>query len=104
MAENGLIPDYLVKLGIRKLCRERLTWAKDLGDRGIKANKRYWVEKLKVSPIALLPEKANEQHYEVPPKFFEIVLGENLKYSSGYWEHESVSLDKSELDLSLIHI
>ena len=99
MAENGLIPDYLIKLGIRKLCRERLTWAKDLGDRGIKANKRYWVEKLKVSPIALVPEKANEQHYEVPPRFFEIVLGENLKYSSGYWENESVSLDKSELDM-----
>ncbi|GIS53793.1 hypothetical protein Ct9H90mP29_08350 [bacterium] len=27
-------------------------------------------------------EKANEQHYEVPPSFFEEALGSNLKYSS----------------------
>ena len=46
-----------------------------------------------------MPEKANEQHYEVPPKFFELVLGANLKYSSGYWSKEVFSLDESELEM-----
>ena len=54
------------------------------------------------SPLALVPEKANEQHYEVPPKFFELVLGSNLKYSSGFWGDGIKTLDQSEeLMLSL---
>ena len=51
---------------------------------------------MKKSPIALVPEKANEQHYEVPPAFFENVLGKHLKYSSGYWPDGVNSLDESE--------
>ena len=38
-----------------------------------------WIEELKNSPVALVPEKANEQHYELPPRFFEIVLGKPVK-------------------------
>ena len=52
---------------------------------------------MKKSPIALVPEKANEQHYEVPPEFFEFVLGSNLKYSSGYWPAGVLSLNDSEI-------
>ena len=51
----------------------------------------------KNSPIAIVPEKANEQHYEVPPKFFEKVLGSNMKYSSGYWDKNTINIDDSEL-------
>ena len=40
---------------------------------------------MRKSPVALLPEKANEQHYEVPPAFFLLTLGPNLKYSSSYY-------------------
>ena len=32
-----------------------------------------------------MPEKANEQHYEVPAGFFAAVLGPRMKYSSCYW-------------------
>jgi cyclopropane-fatty-acyl-phospholipid synthase len=46
-----------------------------------------------------VPEKANEQHYEVPAQFFELVLGTNLKYSSGYWSKEVFSLDESEYEM-----
>ena len=49
----------------------------------IHEHNQKWIEELKKSPIALVPEKANEQHYELPPSFFDIVLGSNLKYSSG---------------------
>ena len=52
---------------------------------------------LKESPIALVPEKANEQHYEVPPRLFELVLGSKLKYSSGLWLEGISSLDESEV-------
>ena len=42
-----------------------------------------------------MPEKANEQHYEVPPEFFKLVLGKHMD-SSGYWDINNNSLDESE--------
>ena len=84
MAENGYLPDSIIKIGIRRLCNERLAWANKIGDEGIIKNREKWIDILKDSPIALVPEKANEQHYELPPYFFELVLGNNLKYSSGF--------------------
>jgi cyclopropane-fatty-acyl-phospholipid synthase len=36
---------------------------------------------LQSGPIALVPARANDQHYELPPEFFELVLGPHRKYS-----------------------
>ena len=52
---------------------------------------------MRSSPIALVPEKANEQHYEVPAAFFEKVLGPHLKYSSAYWPDSVKTLADAEL-------
>ena len=97
MAENGYLPDSIIKIGIRRLCNERLSWANKIGDEGIIKNREKWIDILEDSPIALVPDKANEQHYEVPSSFFENVLGENLKYSSGYWPKNDMTLNESEL-------
>ena len=96
LAEKGILPDRLIRYGIRNLCRKRLDWGIEMDDQAFEEHHHYWVEKLKQSPIALVPEKANEQHYEVPPDFFEQVLGKHLKYSSGYWPNGIDTLDQSE--------
>ena len=96
LAEKGILPDTLIRLGIRNLCRKRLDWGIKIGHQALEEHHHFWVEKLKQSPIALVPEKANEQHYEVPPDFFEQVLGKHLKYSSGYWPNGIDTLDQSE--------
>ena len=38
------------------------------------------------SPLAVLTDKANEQHYEVPAGFYKNALGDNLKYSCCYFD------------------
>ena len=43
MAENGYLPDSIIKIGISRLCNERLSWANKIGDEGIIKNR----EKLK---------------------------------------------------------
>ena len=96
LAEKGILPDFLIRIGIRKLSKVRLDLAKNSSPGVIEKRHQNWVDKMKESPIALVPEKANEQHYEVPPEFFEIVLGSNLKYSSGYWPEGVRNLDESE--------
>ena len=96
LAEKGILPDFLIRIGIKKLSKVRLDLAKNSSPGIIEKRHQNWVDKMKESPIALVPEKANEQHYEVPPEFFEIVLGSNLKYSSGYWPEGVRNLDESE--------
>ena len=99
LAEKGLLPDFLIRIGIRKLSKVRLAFAKNSSPAEIEERHQEWIKKMHDSPIALVPEKANEQHYEVPPEFFVTVLGENLKYSSGYWPSGTHSLDESEIEM-----
>ena len=99
LAEKGFLPDLLIRLGIKRLCVQRLSETNTLGLEALENSHQQWIDLLTESPVAIVPEKANEQHYEVPPKFFELVLGANLKYSSGYWSKEVFSLDESELEM-----
>ena len=96
LAEIGIIPDYFIRQGIVRNCENRLKNENVSNTEKVSSKKQIWIEQMKESPIALVPEKANEQHYEVPPAFFENVLGKHLKYSSGYWPDGVNSLDESE--------
>ena len=51
---------------------------------------------MNTSPIALLPEKANEQHYELPPEFFALALGPHRKYSCCHWGAGVETLQQAE--------
>ena len=85
LAERGLLPDALVRLGIRRLLRQRLREEGAGGPVASLARRMAWVETCRAADIAVRTDAANEQHYEVPPAFFEQVLGPRLKYSCGLW-------------------
>lgn len=94
-AEKGLVPDYLIKLGIRQLLKQRI---KQMGrERELQSNlTAMFSEKLKKQAIAIHTRDANRQHYEVPAEFFSNVLGKRLKYSSCYFPEHVDSLDAAE--------
>ncbi|RLT03421.1 MAG: SAM-dependent methyltransferase, partial [Planctomycetota bacterium] len=94
--ERGLIPDVLTRAAIRRLCEQRL---RDCDRGNDVANSRAlegFVESMRSGPIAPVPEKANEQHYELPPAFFAAVLGPHCKYSSCFWPKAETSLAEAE--------
>jgi len=96
--ERGLVPDWLVRVGIRRLCAQRLRDC-ERGSRAANQRARQdLIESMRCGPIALVPEKANEQHYELPAEFFAAVLGPRRKYSSCYWEPGCTSLADAEAD------
>ena len=98
LTEKGLIPDFLVRLGIQKLLRERLSGlCLDNCEKQLMLQDQF-LAALNQSNIAEVPEKANQQHYEVPANFFKKVLGPHLKYSCGYWDSTTSSLAVSESD------
>ena len=94
--EQGYVPDSVVRLGIRRLLRERLV---EIGDGDVERSAgiaRAFVATLAGEPLALVPEKANEQHYEVPAAFFAAVLGPHRKYSSCWWPEGTATLGDAE--------
>ena len=99
LVEKGLVPKPLLRRGIRSLLRQRLA---DEGaifgpnEEQLEEGLAGWVAHMTSAPIALVPDKANEQHYEVPAAFYEIVLGKHLKYSSGFYADERSDLDGAE--------
>jgi len=94
--ERDLLPDAVIRAGIRALLRARLR-EEDAGDPDTNARRlEALVERLKASPVALSTDVANAQHYEVPAAFFERVLGPRMKYSAGYWPVGVTTLDESE--------
>lgn len=92
LAERRFLPDRLVRFGIRRLLAERLRQSRASGASA--AEFAAWLRQ--EDAIAVGTVAANAQHYEVPPAFFEAVLGNRLKYSCGYWAERSTTLDESE--------
>lgn len=95
-AEQGWLPDWLIRLGIRRLQTERLQTETRDGTELQNAAKRVFVDRLKNSPLVLYAREANEQHYELPPEFFRLLMGNHLKYSSCYFENTQDSLTEAE--------
>lgn len=81
-AERGWLPDPLLRFGVRRMVRDR---AERIHREGRAATDAF-VASLARSPVALVPDRANEQHYEVPVAFFRHVLGPHMKYSGCLYE------------------
>lgn len=95
-SEQGFLPDRVIRLGIRRLLAERLIEIQYDNCEAMADTQHSLVEEMKDAPIALVPDKANDQHYEVPAKFYDLVLGKHKKYSCCYWPEDCDSLDNAE--------
>lgn len=96
LLEKDIIPDFLIRMGIRNLLKQRLTEENKGSQEAKQLHLNAYIEKLKASPIAINTSDANEQHYEVPTEFYKYVLGKRMKYSGGYWPSGADTLDASE--------
>jgi cyclopropane-fatty-acyl-phospholipid synthase len=101
--ERGLLPDWLIRIGIRRLVSARLR-KEQQGSRAEQAERlMQFIAQLRQSPVAIRPEAANAQHYEVPAEFFRHVLGPQMKYSCALWDSGTMNLAEAEeamLDLT----
>ncbi|CAL5229419.1 g12740 [Coccomyxa viridis] len=103
LVERDVVPDWLIRRGIRYLLSQRVADARKGGPEEQQKRKQAFVDELKSLPIAVQTSVANEQHYEVPTEYFLLVLGKHLKYSSCLYPAANTTLDEAEeamLDLS----
>jgi cyclopropane-fatty-acyl-phospholipid synthase len=96
LLERDLLPDALIRLGIRRLLGERLREERKPDVEAQQAHLMQLVAQLRESPVAIATQAANEQHYEVPSAFFQQVLGPHLKYSSCYFDPGVTDLAQAE--------
>ena len=89
LAEIGFVPDWMIRLAARYLTRQRLSESQTESD------KVGLIKQLSTGGVAEKVGRANEQHYEVPTEFFQLVLGKHLKYSCNLFD-EAGSQDGAE--------
>lgn len=95
-AEMGLVPDGVIRAGIRRLTRQRLKEIHAADCERSASDLNAFVEHMCAAQVAPVPELANEQHYEVPAAFFTLALGQHRKYSSCFWDETTSTLDQAE--------
>ena len=96
LSERGFMPDFVIRAGIRHLCKQRLIEISASNCEVASDTRSKFFQAMKLAEIAPLPEMANAQHYEVPADFFNLALGKHRKYSSCYWSGDVKNLDESE--------
>ncbi len=98
LLERNLLPDWLVRRGIRRLLARRLR----------EERRRYqpaaYAADLARRPIAEDTRAANEQHYEVPTAFYRLCLGPRLKYSGCLYPTGAESLGQAEEAMLALYV
>ena len=93
LLSRDLLPDPLIRVGIRRLLRQRL---REIEHPSPTIQVASFAEELRAMPIAVNTAESKEQHYEVPTSFYQFCLGPRLKYSSGYYETGRETLAQAE--------
>ncbi|MFT7600095.1 MAG: cyclopropane-fatty-acyl-phospholipid synthase [Acidimicrobiales bacterium] len=82
LTDRAILPDTLIRAGIRRLLKRRLDRENASGDEELAAQQqRSIIDQLRTGLISTHSAEANAQHYEVPADFYELVLGPRKKYS-----------------------
>ena len=97
VVERNLMPDFVIRFAIQRICAERLHTEGQYNLQEHAERVQAFVQELKTLPIAINTPDANEQHYEVPSAFYQVVLGPRLKYSCGLWPSPSTTFEQSEV-------
>ncbi|HEU4664539.1 MAG TPA: cyclopropane-fatty-acyl-phospholipid synthase family protein [Dokdonella sp.] len=96
LAERGLLPDAVIRAGIRRLCSLRLAEERECGVEAAAFAFQQGIAQLRDSPLAIHTDAANRQHYELPADFFRHCLGPRLKYSACWYPRGDETLAEAE--------
>ncbi len=93
LLEKNLLPDPVLRFGIRGLLRQR---RRDEAGADPAGQLRAFAADLRARPIAVNTADSRAQHYEVPTAFYRFCLGPRLKYSCAYYPEGHETLAQAE--------
>ena len=88
LLEKKILPDWLVRAGIRRLLAQRLK-----SEESRKSRFENWLAALEASGTAA---DAGAKRRDLPALFFQLILGRHMSESSGYWFESTQSLADAE--------
>mmetsp|Transcript_7143 Transcript_7143/g.12310 ORF Transcript_7143/g.12310 Transcript_7143/m.12310 type:complete len:358 (+) Transcript_7143:63-1136(+) len=103
LTEQGWVPDWVLRYGIRHLLSIRAAEACNKSLSKVLADKVAFVQSLRGMPVAVHTAEANEQHYEVPTEYYLMVLGKHLKYSSCLYKNPTDTLSEAEANMLALY-
>lgn len=99
IVERNIVPDFILRAGIRFFLQKRLNGLplpESNGHEVLLKYKRDFIQELKKSPIAIKTDRANQQHYEIPTEYYDLVLGPRKKYSASFYPSFTETLTQAE--------
>ncbi len=97
--DSGYLPQVIIRLGIRRLLRERIRMIQTTSLEEAYRSKMNYVKALRARPIAIKTATANTQHYEVGTGVLQACLGPRMKYSSCLYPTERETLGQAEVEM-----
>lgn len=89
--QDAPFPDFITRPAIALLvANARRGFASAPQDDGV------FAREMAQRPVAEHTDAANQQHYELPARFFQLCLGSHRKYSSCFYETPTATLDQAE--------
>lgn len=103
LAERGTVPDAAIRAAVRARTAARLRSLRRGTVDEHWERRRALLAARATGPVTVGTDAANDQHYEVPPALFELMLGPRLKYSAAIWPTDAATLaDADEHTLELV--
>lgn len=96
LAERRILPDSVIRAGIRHILEQRLQQEAEAMPRGLAERVARMRVQFAAGPIAEATDDARRQHYEAPTELFLQMLGPRLKYSGCLWESGVDNLTAAE--------
>jgi cyclopropane-fatty-acyl-phospholipid synthase len=96
LLETNLLPDPIVRIGIRRLLARRRREETAPTEAEQRARHARFAAALGTMPIAINTHDSKAQHYEVPTEFYRRVLGPRLKYSCCWFDRGDETLAEAE--------
>ena len=96
VVDRKWLPDKILRLLIRYSLSQYSKRIRKLGYSELDSYRKTFLDQSLSGPIALDPNKANLQHYELPTELFEVILGKYMKYSASIWDKNTRDIDSAE--------
>ena len=94
--DKNLIPKPILQILIRYLLHKKANDLQNKISNSLDSARNDSIDYYSNGEIALATNSANQQHYEVPAEFFEVILGPRLKYSACIWSDETSEINEAE--------
>lgn len=77
--KKNILPDGLIRFGARQITKKRIRRVHKMDVAKKEEYLMNFIQERSTGPIAINTKDANEQHYEMPSRFFDLVLGKQKK-------------------------